>query len=212
MLSVIDLIEAGTLSVQQAAWLAVRIFDGASFLVGARPGGAGKTTVMGALLGLLPDKTSAHLAKPGTGWRESRTGDCIVAYEVSAGSYEAYIWGGDLRLFCRCGRSGRRIVSNLHADTIEEAEDQIVKENGVERRDFLSFDIFLPIRVRSRLKRIERRVDSIYVVEDERWLMATPDAGPREQKCQGFFESCLLEGVKRIEEVRERWVRLATDL
>ena len=58
MLSVIDLIKAGTLNIAQAAWLALRILDGDSFLIGARPGAAGKTTVMGALLGLLPPPVS----------------------------------------------------------------------------------------------------------------------------------------------------------
>ena len=50
MLSVVDLLEAGTLSPAQAAWLLRRILRGSSWLVGAGPGGAGKTTVMSALL------------------------------------------------------------------------------------------------------------------------------------------------------------------
>jgi len=40
MLSVVDLIEAGTLTLGQAAWLVDRVRSGDSFLVGARPGGA----------------------------------------------------------------------------------------------------------------------------------------------------------------------------
>ena len=49
MLSVVDLIDAGTISVDLAAYSLAAISQGASFLVGAMPGGAGKTTVMGAL-------------------------------------------------------------------------------------------------------------------------------------------------------------------
>ena len=58
MLSLVDLIEAGTLDLALAAYLAAAMRSGASLLVGARPGGAGKTAVMCALLNFLPNQTS----------------------------------------------------------------------------------------------------------------------------------------------------------
>ena len=54
MLSVVDLIEAGTMTAELAAYCLAAIGQGASFMVGAMPGGAGKTTVMGALLNFVP--------------------------------------------------------------------------------------------------------------------------------------------------------------
>ena len=45
MLSVVDLIEAGTMTRDMAAYSLAAIGSGASFMVGAPPGGAGKTTV-----------------------------------------------------------------------------------------------------------------------------------------------------------------------
>ena len=96
MLSVVDLIEARTLEAPFAAWLIGRIRDGASWLVGARPGGAGKTTVMSALLAMLPPLApgrAIRLAVRGTGWERSVAGDCVVAFEIGSGPYEAYIWG-----------------------------------------------------------------------------------------------------------------------
>jgi hypothetical protein len=57
MLSLVDLIEAGTVDLPLAAYLAAAMRCGASLLVGARPGAAGKTAVMGALLNFLPDDT-----------------------------------------------------------------------------------------------------------------------------------------------------------
>ncbi len=90
MLSVIDLVEAGTLSVTLASRPAVRILNGSSFLVGARPGGAGKATVMGALLGLLPTGTRIALATELPSG-SSGTIDCVVAYELSPGFYDGYI-------------------------------------------------------------------------------------------------------------------------
>ena len=54
MLSVFDLITAKTLDLDLAAYLMARISKGSSFMVGSVPGGAGKTTVMCALLNFLP--------------------------------------------------------------------------------------------------------------------------------------------------------------
>ena len=50
MLSVFDLLEAKTIDLDLAAYLMARISKGSSFMVGSVPGGAGKTTVMCALL------------------------------------------------------------------------------------------------------------------------------------------------------------------
>ena len=49
-LSIVDLIQAGTLSVEMAACAMRAMHQGASLLTGARPGGAGKTTLMAAIL------------------------------------------------------------------------------------------------------------------------------------------------------------------
>jgi len=54
MLSIVDLILAGTISVEMSAYAMRAIHRGASLLTGARPGGAGKTTLMAALLSFLP--------------------------------------------------------------------------------------------------------------------------------------------------------------
>ena len=50
-----DLLEAGTVDLPLAGYLAAMMRRGSSLMVGARPGGAGKTAVMVALLNLLPD-------------------------------------------------------------------------------------------------------------------------------------------------------------
>ena len=53
-LSIVDLIQAGTLSVDMAACAMRAMHQGASLLTGARPGGAGKTTLMAAISVVLP--------------------------------------------------------------------------------------------------------------------------------------------------------------
>ena len=92
MLSMIDLLEAETLGLDLAAWLMARVAGGASFLVGARPGGAGKTTVMCALLNLAPADRPIVAATP-----------------------EA------VRAYCSFSEKGHMLATNLHADDLEEA-------------------------------------------------------------------------------------------
>jgi hypothetical protein len=53
-LTIVDLIRDGTLSVPMAACALRAIEQGASLLTAARPGGAGKTTLMASILHLLP--------------------------------------------------------------------------------------------------------------------------------------------------------------
>ena len=75
-------------------------------------------------------ETTVRLASPGTGWEQSRRGDCIVAHEIGRGPYEAYVWGHDLRRMAELGRSGRRIVTNLHADTLAQAQGALEVTRG----------------------------------------------------------------------------------
>jgi hypothetical protein len=134
MLSLVDLLEAGTLTLAQASWLAGHVLRGGSWLVGARPGGAGKTTVMAALLALVPPDAVVRLTDSAGGWREARPGAYLVSYELSPGFYDAYVWGPEVRRLTEMGRAGCRLVSNLHADTLQEAREQVVGQCGACRK------------------------------------------------------------------------------
>ena len=231
MLSIVDLIEAETLTAAQAAMLTARIEAGASVLVGASPGGAGKTAVMGALLTMLPPEESLHVTHAGNGlglgggkrsetWREADTGDCLVAYEISPASYEAYIWGADLREFLERGLAGARLFANLHADTLEEARDQIVTDNAASRAAFNAFDIFVPITVAGGFGRRSRVVERIDYRDAEGLSRGAGSPGPtgwshvgrsptladRAGEIAPFLEGLANDGVRRIEEVRRRWL------
>lgn len=214
MLSVVDLLEEGTLDPDQAAWLVNRIRLGSSWLVGARPGGAGKTTVMSALLAMVPRQGEIRLANLGTGWKHSKPGDCIVAYELSPGSYDAYIWGEDVRHFARLGARGCRVVSNLHADTLAEARDQIIGQCGSATEEFDGFQIFLPVSFSGGFMSPRRKVEKIYAFIPESaggaggWqaLREPPSPSPEEEAIAAFLVRCGKSGIRRVEEVREAWL------
>ena len=136
MLSLVDLLDAGSVDLPLAAYLAATMRAGASLLVGARPGGAGKTAVMCALLNWLPDHTvirpvdSPAVLEAGQG-DVSPQNHCYLAHEIGAGPYYAYIWGSRARAFFGLAARGYIVASNLHADTLQETHDQLCRENGV---------------------------------------------------------------------------------
>lgn len=208
MLSVIDLIEAGTLTPAQTCWLLSRIERGASWLVGARPGGAGKTAVMNALLTMLPEGETVRLANPGSGWELSKPGECVVAYEISPGRYDGYIWGPPVRRFAGLGKLGCRLVTNLHADTLEEARSQLVGDNGVPEEHFGAFGIFLPIRVSGGVFSACRRIEAIDYYDGGEWqpLPVKREPSRRERAILGFLDECLRKRVRTVAAVRRAWL------
>lgn len=213
MLSVIDLLDAGTLKPEQAAWLLERVWRGASWIVGARPGGAGKTTVMSAFLAMLPEDEGIRLTNPGTGWEHCPAGATVLAYELSPGAYDAYIWGKAVRRFLELGARGCRLVANLHADTLQEARHQIVHVCGADPAHFRALQIFVPLRFCGGGSSLRRTVGRIRYApsaagEQAGWgiLDDRPVPTARQRRIIAFCEECLRTGRRRVEEVRSAWL------
>ena len=164
-LSIVDLIEDGTLSAEMAALCFQAVRGGASFLTGAVPGGAGKTTLMAAILAFLPPgerivtvaDRSAIDAALGGGLPRPAT---LLAHEIGAGRWFGYIWGRDAADFFGLARSGVRTVTCLHADIPEQAWD-ILGPLGVAREDFDAVRLQLFMEVAMRAGRVLRRVRSL---------------------------------------------------
>ena len=101
MLSIVDLIQAGTISVEMAAYAMRAMGEGAFLLTAARPGGAGKTTLMAALLGLLPPEVplvtvdSSRTIHDGL-QRSATEPACYLADEIGSGDWYGYIWGREV--------------------------------------------------------------------------------------------------------------------
>jgi len=124
-LSIVDLIRAGTISVEMAAYAMRAVDRGASILTGAVPGGAGKTTLMAALLGFLPpDVPIVTVDRPeliADGLRrDSERAACYLVHEIGSGHWYGYLWGRHVAEYLRLIDGPRRIASCLHADTLEE--------------------------------------------------------------------------------------------
>ena len=183
MLTLVDLIEAGTVDLPLAAYLAAVMRSRGSLLVGARPGGAGKTTVMVALLNFLPDDM---VIRPIDGrisllraLHDAEFGKtCYLAHEIGRGAYYAYVWGEQARQFVSLAGRGHTIASNLHADTLSELRAQLCEQNRVDPQDLSAVTLKVFLRVaRGHDFRPQRWVSHVFeAVEGEDRLIWTGHA------------------------------------
>lgn len=161
MLSAVDLIEAETLTAELAAYCLAAVGQGASFMVGALPGGAGKTTVMGALLNFVPagveliptDSEDVVIS----GLRNLSPKQCFICHEIGPGAYYGYLWGHELQEYFRLAEAGHMLATNLHADTYEQAHNQICGQNEVPEAALRRMNLMLFLSAhRTGRRRIER--------------------------------------------------------
>ncbi len=148
MLSIVDLMEAGTISAEAAGFCIALIHEGSSFFTGAVPGGAGKTTIMAALLGLLPPVEKIITAADRSAIAEaadaaSSVPVCLLAHEVGAGSWYAYVWGESAAEFVKAREAGARIVTTLHADTPRQVRGVLGRAGIEESRPAAQLQIFI---------------------------------------------------------------------
>jgi len=175
MLTLVDLIEAGTVDLPLAACLAAVMRTGASLLVGAQPGGAGKTTIMCALLNFLPNHTVIRPVESPTSLRlnpqDATPGaTCFLAHEIGSGPYYAYIWGETARTFFHLAAQGHTVATNLHADTLEQTRDQLCHQNGVDEAHLTSVGLKLFIgTARAQGWDVHRWVSQVYEGNEPIW-------------------------------------------
>jgi hypothetical protein len=168
MLSIVDLIEAGTIGLEMAAYAWRALHRGSSLLTGARPGGAGKTTVMAALLDFLPPQVSIDTIEDSASLdraqqhpdNESRL---YLAHEIGSGYWYAYIWGDEVARFFGLIGGNRRIASCLHADTLEETAAILTQPQlGVSKESLQRVGLALFMWVDRQGRAIRRRVNALY--------------------------------------------------
>jgi len=165
MLSIVDLLDAGTISIDLAAYSLAAIWQGASFMVGAMPGGAGKTTVMGALLNFVPRDVQL-IAADGLATiergKKQKQRCCYICHEIGNGSYYAYLWGEPLCRYFELASDGHMLATNLHADTYEQAHEQICGENGVSDAALRNMNLMFFLSVRRNGLKARRQIEQVW--------------------------------------------------
>jgi len=125
MLTIVDLIDDGTLDVPCAGYLLAEVARGSSFLCAAGPGGVGKTTLMACLLSMLPpDERIETVIDPSSVGQPG--GDvCYLCHEIGAGHWYGYLWGEAAARFLGLQDRGR-IAASLHAENLAELQAQLL--------------------------------------------------------------------------------------
>ncbi|MCZ6679510.1 MAG: hypothetical protein O7E52_19950 [Candidatus Poribacteria bacterium] len=220
-LSLLDLIERGTFSLELAAWLMSHVSQGASYIIGAGPGGVGKTTTMRALLSIVPGGRPFGIALPGQIADTYASPHCVVSHELSDHRPPGYLWGQDLCEFFALSEQGHTLVGNMHVDDLDEAHGQICDSNGVPESQFRAINLFAFVRVEGEdpsVGRINNPTARRFINElfysdgtDAHESVFTCDTGlsanaPRdaayEAHCRTFLEEALVSTSRTIEETR----------
>ncbi len=222
MLSIVDLVEAGTVTRELAAYCLAAIGGGASFLIGALPGGAGKTTVMGALLNFVPADVQLVPAD-GIGSIElgmkvpPSSRQCFICHEIGSGPFYAYLWGEELRQYFRL--AGHMLATNLHADTFEQAREQICETNGVPESALRRMNLMFFLSV-GRRGRGQRRIEEAWESDGRQAHRRIYDASVAEAvgpsllvsedalaSARGVVDDLLAGGARTVQDVRAKIVR-----
>ncbi len=147
MLSLVDLLKAGTMDAELASEMVFIVSHGGSFVTAAGPGGTGKTTLMGALLAFLAPGTEivtiadhkvlALLDSPNPKHRQ-----CLLAHELGSGPYMGYLWGEAVAGYFACLGPNRSLSTNLHAVRYKEVKGILTgSELAVAPADFARLDL-----------------------------------------------------------------------
>jgi energy-coupling factor transporter ATP-binding protein EcfA2 len=188
--------------------------NGASILVGALPSGVGKTTLMAALLGVIPssdriitieDVDMIRRLMPGT--RE--TPKTYVIHEISRGpTWGNYLGGRPVVAVTKLVGPYTRLAANLHADSIDMVEATFRSFGSQEAVNVFNFIIFLLYNPHNR----RRTVDEVWEFDRSKKSFKlvysnakgfSPDikSKPNSQKWRSFLSHCLSQGIYTIEEV-----------
>ncbi len=165
-LSIVDLINAKTLTVDMAAYALYRISKGASFITSARPGNAGKTTLLACLLTFLPIETEiVTISNPSMIDRIRKYNNklCVLCHEIGSGQWYGYLWGKDVGHFFDLMNYGHQIASCIHADTLNEMHDILVSnELNVSEDNFTKLDLIFFMRLDRQISGYRRRLSKFY--------------------------------------------------
>jgi len=230
MLSVVDLLHAGTMDLELTAFLCALVARGASFLSGAVPGGAGKTTVMAALLAFLPPEVEiVTVEDEGVIANAPPSGDgrrCYLAHEIGAGHFYGYIWGQAARDYLGLAHRGHLIATGLHADTLPQLRGMLRSPPiNADEQSLATLDFTLFVATERRGSSVRRRVSAVHAgaAADAPVLFTWDRAADRFQPHQdldqyapaetrqtlgALLQDLVRREVRRMEEVRAAYLDL----
>ncbi len=168
-LSITEILRAGTMPPRLAAvfWLAVE--RGLSLILAADPPGAGKTTILTALLAFAHPDASVYFTR---GWGEqfrlpppdAESPTYLLVNEISD-HLPVYSWGPYVQRAFELMADGYSLASTMHANTVDGVIEQLVEECDVPRQLVGHLALVVPIHVGASSGRRIRRVSEVAVLE-----------------------------------------------
>jgi hypothetical protein len=161
-MSIVQVLQAGTMPPRLAAafWLALE--RGASLAFAADPPGAGKTTILTALLALAPPEMVAYFTR---GWGEtfelpppSDDYPTYIMVNEMSDHLPVYSWGPYVVRAFELLAEGYSMCTTLHADTVDEVIDQLTDDAGVPRPLLANLTFIVPLAIVRREAQALRRV------------------------------------------------------
>jgi energy-coupling factor transporter ATP-binding protein EcfA2 len=234
-LSITEIMDAGTLPPRAVALLWVAMERGASIILAADPPGAGKTTILTALLGFTKPETGVYFTR---GWgetfrlppREANETIYLLINEISD-HLPVYSWGPYVQRAFELMAEGYSLASTMHADTVDGVIEQLLEENDVNPRHLGHLTFVAPIFVDAQAGRRVRRLSELCVLEPlgaaydrhsvARWrpeddsfeMLATPaEIGAAARRLGMTDDELLAEVARREEFLRELSAQGVTDI
>ena len=165
-MSITEIVSAGNMDSRAAALCGMTIEAHGSLLIAAEHPHSGKTTTLTALLDYLPARARRIFVR---GWSETfdfleqtRPDETLLLVNELSSHLPVYLWGPKaVRLFSTLQR-GYALGSTLHADSAEEALEQLTGELGVAAADLAHVDLLMVMRIYQTTQGHARRVVSIH--------------------------------------------------
>jgi hypothetical protein len=164
-LAITQIIEAGTLSSRCAALLGLAIERGASIIFAADPPGAGKTTILTALLAFGRPDASLYFTR---GWGETfrlpppdETASTYMMINEISDHLPVYSWGPYVQRAFELMGDGYTLLSTMHAETVDGVIEQLVEECDVPPDQVGRLSFVVPMFVGANGGRRVRRVTEI---------------------------------------------------
>lgn len=166
-LTVLDLIQNGTMSAEMAATMWAAMDDRSSFIVAAGPRQAGKSTNTNAILGLLPGDVALHdlsgEAAQFASLSASPDGGYIVVAEFS-NHMPNYLRGEQVMQVFQTAEKGYSIAGTLHADTPEDLFYELSSHGPLTDDDLFRIRYLVFLAMRGPVETATRHVASVWEV------------------------------------------------
>lgn len=189
-LSITQILRAKTMSPRIAALLWLVMERGRSLVLAADPPGAGKTTILTALLAFARPDASLYFTR---GWGETfqlppiepEDPPIVLMVNEISDHLPVYSWGPYVLRAFELMADGYTLLSTMHADTVEGVIEQLRDENDVPDALIGQLAFVVPIYVGANAGQRVRRVSEVAVLEPlgpsyDRHSVARWDAGADE--------------------------------